>query len=390
MSLTGIGQAASTSYEMFVTFAFLNAIGISGIYPLAFVLGLEMVGKSKRGVAGIVCNYFYAIGVALLGVMAWQYDNWIVLQLLISIPPMIMFVYYWIAPESVRWLLSKNRNKEAIKILKKAAEVNGSEISEATMKMFDDLELKDGIKTSEHSNKKEMLDAVVKMMTSKVMVVRLLILLFNFAVNALVYFGLSLNSVSLSGNKYLNFILVSIVEIPGYYLGYVAIEKFGRVIGFTASMVLSGVTCILCGYGQTVWLQVALFLIGKLGITCSFSVIYVHATEMMPTVIRSSCVGFFATISRVGALLSPFAPFLAKYYKPLPYIVFGASALLGGMIYLVMPETLNKKLPNTVEDAMRIDFQQTTVEEGEIPLQVRTADALPKNPDTMTDKEVSS
>jgi MFS transporter, OCT family, solute carrier family 22 (organic cation transporter), member 4/5 len=119
MSLTGIGQALSTNYEMFVSFAFLNAIGVSGIYPLAFVLGLEMVGKKKRGTAGIVCNYFYSLGVAALGVIAYLFNNYVVLQLLISIPPMIMFVYYWIVPESVRWLLAKNKNKQAIKIIKK-------------------------------------------------------------------------------------------------------------------------------------------------------------------------------------------------------------------------------------------------------------------------------
>ncbi|KAG5671643.1 hypothetical protein PVAND_001834 [Polypedilum vanderplanki] len=301
--------------------------------------------------------------------MAWQYDNWIILQLVISIPPMILFIYYWIVPESVRWLLAKNRNTEAIKILKKAAEVNKSTISESTMKSFNELEQNDGKKINEMSDKKEMIDAVIKMMTSKVMMMRVIILLYNFAVNALVYFGLSLNSVSLSGNKYLNFILVSLVEIPGYYLGYISIEKFGRVFGFAGSMFLCGVTCILCGYSHSIWLQISLFLIGKLGITCSFSIIFVHATEMMPTLIRSSCVGFFSTMCRIGALLSPFAPFLAKYYEPLPYIVFGATALFGGLIYLSLPETLNKKLPNTVEDAIKIDFNIESSEECEIPLQ---------------------
>ena len=370
MSLTGIGQAFSTSYEMFVTFAFLNAIGISGIFPLAFVMGLEMVGKKKRGVAGMVCNYFYSIGVAVLGVAAWVYNNYVILQLLISIPPMIMFIYYWIVPESVRWLLAKKKNKRAIKIIKKAAEVNGVVISEKMLRQFEELEADEKnpevrLKYKQDSEG-EIWDAIKSMMSSRVMVLRILILLYNFAINALVYFGLSLNSVSLSGNKYFNFVLVSLIEIPGYYLGLAGIDKYGRVAGFITSMVLCGVTCMMCGYAETVWIQVALFLIGKLGITCSFSIIYVHATEMMPTVIRSSCVGFFATMSRIGALAAPFAPFLEKYYKPLPYLVFGMTAIVGGIIYLYLPETLNRKLPNTVEEATRINFQAQL--DGETPL----------------------
>lgn len=370
MSLTGIGQALSTSYEMFVTFAFLNAIGIAGIFPLAFVLGLEMVGKKKRGVAGMVCNYFYSIGVALLGVAAWAFNDYVVLQLLISIPPMITFIYYWIVPESVRWLLSKNKSKRAIKIIKRAAKVNGTKISEETLKQFQELEAAESNpeirKTQKAEQKGEIWIAIKGMMSSRVMWLRFLILLYNFAINALVYFGLSLNSVSLSGNRYFNFVLVSIVEIPGYYLGLVTIERYGRVASFLGSMILCGVTCISCGYAETVWIQIALFLVGKLGITCSFSIIYVHATEMMPTVIRSSCVGFFATMSRIGALAAPFAPFLEKYYKPLPYICFGLTAIVGGIIYVYLPETLNRKLPNTVEEATRLNFQPQL--DGETPL----------------------
>lgn len=220
--------------------------------------------------------------------------------------------------------------------------------------MLDEIE-KDKTKKLEDDVKKgEIVKAIWDMIKSKKMLLRILILLYNFAINALVYFGLSLNSVTLSGNKFFNFILVALVEIPGYYFAYIAIEKFGRVLGFSFSMILCGVTCTLCGYAQAVWLQIALFLIGKLGITCSFSIVYVHSTEMMPTVIRSSCIGFFATMSRVGALASPFAFFMQKYYKPLPYIVFGITAIFGGLIYLVMPETLGKKLPTTVEDAIEI------------------------------------
>lgn len=38
MSLTGVGQAVSTGYIMFLSFAFLNAVGTSGVYPLGWYL----------------------------------------------------------------------------------------------------------------------------------------------------------------------------------------------------------------------------------------------------------------------------------------------------------------------------------------------------------------
>lgn len=39
MSLTGIAQALSKDYITFSVFAFLNAVGTSGVYPLAFIIG---------------------------------------------------------------------------------------------------------------------------------------------------------------------------------------------------------------------------------------------------------------------------------------------------------------------------------------------------------------
>lgn len=39
MSITGIGQALSKDYVTFSVFAFFNAFGTSGVYPLAFIIG---------------------------------------------------------------------------------------------------------------------------------------------------------------------------------------------------------------------------------------------------------------------------------------------------------------------------------------------------------------
>lgn len=71
-------------------------------------------------------------------------------------------------------------------------------------------------------------------------------------------------------------------------------------------------------------------------------------------------------MARVGATISPFIPVLATFYKPLPFIVYGITASFGGLLALNLPETNNRKLPVTVEEAARIEF--ATQNEVEIPL----------------------
>lgn len=96
MAVTGVGQALSPNYDIFVLFAFLNAVGTSGVYPLAFIIAVEMVGRQKREIAGIALNYFYALGEAAVGLVAWLSRDWVVLQLIVSVPPVLFVSYYWL------------------------------------------------------------------------------------------------------------------------------------------------------------------------------------------------------------------------------------------------------------------------------------------------------
>lgn len=63
--------------------------------------------------------------------------------------------------------------------------------------------------------------------------------------NAFVYYGLSVNSTSMGGDKYLNFALVCLIEIPGYTIAWIAIHKIGRRWSLVSSFLLCGVTCTL-------------------------------------------------------------------------------------------------------------------------------------------------
>lgn len=54
--------------------------------------------------------------------------------------------------------------------------------------------------------------------------------------------------------------------------------------------------------------------------------------------------------ARVGGILAPYINLLGEVWKPFPLIIFGVLAFAGGLLSLFLPETLNKTLPETIED----------------------------------------
>lgn len=106
-----------------------------------------------------------------------------------------------------------------------------------------------------------------EVLSSRVLVMRAIVLFVLWATNAFVFYGLSLNATSLSGNKYVNFILVCLVEIPGYTLSWIALNKIGRRWALAGSYLLCAFTCAAGGFvpqGKCIWsevhVQCALFL----------------------------------------------------------------------------------------------------------------------------------
>lgn len=106
-------------------------------YPFYIHSGVEMVGPKKREMSGIILNYFYSVGEALVGLLFWLCRDWVILQLIVSVPPLLFIGYYWIVPESVRWLLARKDYSKARKLIKKAAHVNGIELSEQTLQQLE-------------------------------------------------------------------------------------------------------------------------------------------------------------------------------------------------------------------------------------------------------------
>lgn len=143
---------------------------------------------------------------------------------------------------------------------------------------------------------------------SKTMMLRSLNLCYTWFVVSMSFYALSLNSHSLAGtynylipfftsdfadgnplfkgDRFLNFFFVSLVEIPGYTMSFIGMEKLGRRFSTSSSMLLGGVFCMVGAFKTWNWLELASFLLGKMCITSAFATIFLLTSELYPTSIR--------------------------------------------------------------------------------------------------------
>ncbi|XP_070567476.1 organic cation transporter protein-like [Ptychodera flava] len=350
VGLAIVGTACAFSPNIIAYCIFRLAVGAMamGMFLIAFVIGTEMVGPSKRVIAGVVIEYFFSFGYMLLSLLAYFIRYWWILQLVMSVPCAAFMVYFWIIPESPRWLLSTGRTKKAEKVIRKYEKGNGVTVPQS---VYDEIKAQGKIEEEVEESKA----SVVDLMRYPNMRKKTLNVFYNWFTVSLVYYGLSLNTSNLGGSDYLNAFLSGAVEIPAYTLSlYIPQTILGRRWSMFVTEVIGGVACILtlfvpkCGME---WIGITLAMLGKLCISASFAIIYVFSAELYPTPVRTIGMGLASMCARIGGILAPQMILIGTLWEPLPIIIFGSTSIVAGVLALLLPETRNKKLPETIEES---------------------------------------
>lgn len=181
------------------------------------------------------------------------------------------------------------------------------------------------------------------------------------------YYGLSWNTNNLGDNYLLNFVISGAVEIPAYTFVILTLNRYGRKTILSGCMIFAGFVLLLTMLipADQELLLVLLAMLGKMAITSSYGTIYVFSAEQFPTVIRNVGLGAASMSARIGGILAPYFLLLADIWKPLPMIIFGCLALVGGVLATLLPETHNKQLPETIEDGENFGKKGRKVEDLE-------------------------
>lgn len=315
----GIARSFSYNYLTFILFEFLDA-GIGACtYSASFLLAMEWIGVKNRVLLATIVTATYPFGQIFLGIVARETQNFRILLRIVYAPGILIILYIWIVPESIRWLIVNGKRDRTMTTLERASRVNRKNLSSNTICLLE--EKFHDHKTNSQYNKSNPQtnhnDNIWKIFNKRIFLIRFIICAFAWMINAFVSYGISLTSVSLAGDIYINFIVIAIAGIPAMLICYILMETCGRRWTLCSSLLIGGASIIGSKLMPSTFsiMSITLFFIGKCFTTVSFAGLYVYTSELWPTNMRHSVMGLCSTIGRVGAMFAPLAPLLVRKKK---------------------------------------------------------------------------
>jgi OCT family organic cation transporter-like MFS transporter 4/5 len=308
---------------------------------------LEMSGGKWTTIVGVGIEFYWVTAWISLGALAFVLTDWRNLVLATSVPGLLIVAFFWLIPESPKWLYTVGRVEEAEAAVRKIAKFNGKTLPD-DWRLEKKIQDKDG-GTRATAN-------VFDLFRNPHTCGKTLILYANWFICSLTYYGLTLNSSELGGDFHVNFMINGVLEIPAYGISMIAIGYLGRRIPYALSLALSGVSLLSLMFipSHLTDLVVAVAILGKFFVTISFGIIYLYTSELFPTELRATGVGTSCFVSRIGGMAAGWVGLLTKYHVYLPTSIYGVSALVIAAMALALPETKGEKMPDTVEEGERM------------------------------------
>ncbi|XP_072120593.1 organic cation/carnitine transporter 2-like isoform X1 [Mobula birostris] len=344
----------SPNLEIFCLIMFFRGIGGLANYVAAFILGSELLADSMRIVYSTFgVGVFYAIGYMFLPFVAYFIREWRTLMMTLTLCCLLYIPLWWFIPESPRWLLSKGRVEEAESVIRLMAKKNGVT---PPPKIFSELEL-EYIKNNEVKS----VPFAQLLKTCNIRAITIINVLI-WMIISMGYYGLSLNVPDLHGDDYLNCFLFGAAEIPANIATWFLLKKFSRRFSISGALFLGGSVLLFIQLipSDLLVLATVLVLIGRLGASCAFFMVYIYTAELYPTTLRNTGLGVSAMASRIGSILSPYIFLLDAYQENLSLILIATLTIFAAIAVLFLPETFNTPLPDTIDQMKKVKWFKCT------------------------------
>lgn len=354
-AVSSVGAAIPVNLTQFVIARIIGGLGIGAASMLSPMYISEMAPADKRGmlvtlyqlaiVLGINLIYFINLMIAGSGTDQWNIDmGWRYMLGSGAIPAALFLMALTLVPESPRWLASKGKDDEAMKILEK---INGKQQAATLM-----AEIKDTLK-----EEKGTIGELFAPGLRTAMIIGMFLALFSqiTGINAIIYYAPEIfKSVGFGTDSAL--LQTVIIGLTNTVFTFVAI-KFIDTAGRRKLLLwgVSGMFLCLVGVGTVFHFELSsgpLLLIFIMGFIASFAcslgpIPWVLISEIFPTKTRGIAMSFAVLTLWIGVvLITQLTPILlSEAGGAVTFWIFAAnSVLLVLFTYKMIPETKGKTL----------------------------------------------
>ncbi|XP_028370891.2 LOW QUALITY PROTEIN: solute carrier family 22 member 12 [Phyllostomus discolor] len=347
MAVWGTATAFAPTFPVYCLFRFLLAVASAGVMMNTAILLMEWTSEQARTLAMTFNSLGYSFGMVLLAGVAYGLRDWMVLQLAVSVPFFLFFGYSWWLAESARWLLITGRLEKGLRELRRVAAINGKREAQDTLTKEVVLSaLQEELPVSQAPTS---LGTLLRRPGLRLRTYASTLCWFAFGFT---FFGLALDLQALDSNIFLFQVLLGVLDIPAKIAFLMLLRCVGRRPMQAASLVLAGL-CILANVLVPLEMRYLRSSLAMLGLQCigvTFTCINIYTGELFPTVLRMTAVGLGQVAARLGAMLGPLVQLLGTHHPALPLLVYGTVLVLSGLTSLLLPETRNLPLPDTIQD----------------------------------------
>ncbi|XP_065721258.2 carcinine transporter [Drosophila suzukii] len=336
----------TSSYTWFLIMTGIVGLTVNSLFQSPQIIGMEISREEDRSRIAFFQSCGWSVGTTLMPLLYWWLRHWDSFMWLTSIPTAMALLLSKYVIESPRWLISKQRFREAIVQLQKIAKINGHRF-DMTEKELAEIYSRD---------KQDVTYGMASLFAGWRLARNTIIMGFSWCVVAVSYFTLVLFSSRMAGNPFLNFLYQSIVEIPAYVVGRYMGDTYGRRFTNSVSFLIAFVTCLpIIVYAtderyESLMIYLATFI--KFLNALTFFTANLQCLEIYPTCMRQTGVALGTILANAIGVLAPYLVYLGTTVDiRAPYYILGVLFLLGGIGALFLPETLHKKLPDTMEEA---------------------------------------
>ncbi|UJR15653.1 hypothetical protein I4U23_002589 [Adineta vaga] len=319
-TIFGMLTALAPNYYWILVARVLVGFALSGASQ-GSTLMLEYLPSNARATITIVIELFWSLGSIfeyLMAMIVVPTYGWRILTALSALPISIVAICMYFIPESPRFFVASGHPDKAERILKTIALTNNRALPPGKLR---DVHARDecgSVKQLFHANYKRTSFLLAFMWMTVAMSYYGLILI-NTSIMTLIKHDpqpIIVNNTTipsshckmLTTDDYKSLIFTTFGEMFGIPLLLILLSYFGRrttcAINFSCASF-----CFLAFVFNTrtkPWAVDAITFLARMFINAQFGLIYLYTMEVYPTVIRAIAVGCASSMSRIGAMITPF------------------------------------------------------------------------------------